>query len=144
MGEDARMLRMVVLLCGMIAAWPAPAQVVVLNGKSTIGSDSSAGQLLTVVSANSGGARVSIRTGPDVALVCDQKAPVTRCSAWVKTGARILIQMRRPASPLVPPGRGTPPTREQWGRSGCPGTLTGTDCIVVMSAARTVAVDWSK
>ncbi|MEN3749456.1 hypothetical protein TPR58_19935 [Sphingomonas sp. HF-S3] len=146
MGNTVRARRgvAVAVIAAFAVAAAGRAQVVVLNGRSAIGSDSSAGQLVTIVSANSGGARVSIRTDPEVALICDQKAPVTRCSAWVRTGARIRVEMRRPDSPRVPPGHGAAPTREQWGRGGCPGTLAGADCTVVMSAARTVAVDWSR
>lgn len=119
------------------------AQVTVLNGKSTIGSDSNAGRLLTVISVNSGGVRVSIRTEPAVALVCDEKTPVTRCAAWVKADERIALSLRRPESPRTPPGQGAAPTAAEWGLRGCPGTISGGDCIVTMSGNRTVSVDWA-
>ena len=126
-----------------LTAFQAMAQVTVLNGKSTIGSDSNAGKLLTVTSANSGGVRVSIRTAPAVSLVCDEKTPATRCAAWVKEGERIVLSLRRPEGPLTPPGQGSAPTAAEWGARGCPGTIRDGDCITTMSANRTVSVDWS-
>lgn len=126
----------------LFAAAPAATQVVVLNGKSTIGSDSNSGRLLTIVSAHSGGVRVSIKTDPAVALVCDEK-PVTTCSAWVKLGERITVSLRRPKSPRTPPGQGLAPTVAEWGR-GCQGTISGGDCLIAMRENRSVLVDWAK
>lgn len=133
----------VLMLALALTASQAMAQVTVLNGKSTIGSDSNAGKLLTVASANSGGVRVSIRTTPAVALVCDEKSPITRCAAWVKADERIVLSLRRPESSRTPPGQGAAPTTAEWGLRGCPGTIGGGDCIVTMSTNRTVSVDWA-
>jgi hypothetical protein len=119
----------------------AAAQVVLLGGKSTIGADSASGQSIRIVSANSGGARVSIDADPDVALVCDDKPDKTTCYAWVKTGSVIRVAMRRPQSPRTLPGQGTAPNPAQWAFD-CVGT-TGPDCTVTMSQPRTVFVDWA-
>lgn len=120
----------------------AAAQVVALNGKSTIGSDSKNGQAIRIVSQNSGGARVSIRTEPAVALVCDEKTPKTTCYAFVKPGERIAVSLRRPVSPRTIPGQGVAPKPNQWSFD-CVGT-SGPDCAVTMSQPRTVMVDWSQ
>jgi len=125
---------------GFVAV-PAQAQVILLGGKSTIGADSASGQAIRIVSANSGGARVSIDTDPDVALVCDDKADKTTCYAWVKTGSVIRVSLRRPPSPRTLPGQGVAPTPAQWVYD-CVGT-TGPDCTVTMNQTRTVYVDWS-
>ncbi|AQR72844.1 hypothetical protein [Sphingomonas sp. LM7] len=120
---------------------PAAAQVVVIGGPSTIGADSASGQAIRIVSANSGGARVSIDTDPDVALVCDDKPQKTTCHAWVKTGSVIRVALRRPAGPRTPLGQGEAPAPGQWSYD-CVGT-TGPDCTVRMSQTRTVFVDWA-
>jgi hypothetical protein len=122
-------------------ACPAAAQVVVLGGKSTIGADSTSGQAIRIVSANSAGARVSIDTDPDVALVCDDKPDKTTCHAWVKTGSVIRVTLRRPTSPRTMPGQGEAPAPSQWAYD-CIGT-TGPDCTVRMTQTRTVFVDWA-
>jgi hypothetical protein len=135
-----------VMLCAMPAAMviavPARAQVLLLDGKSTIGADSASGQSIRIVSANPGGARVSIDTHPDVALICDDKAPRTSCYAWVKTGSVIRVSLRRPAGPRMLPGQGAAPKPGQWGFD-CVGTM-GPDCTVTMNQARTVFVDWGR
>jgi hypothetical protein len=118
------------------------AQVVVLDGKSTIGSDSKNGHAIRIVSQNSGGARVSIRTQPAVALVCDEKTPKTTCYAWVKPGGTITVSLRRPPSPRIVPGQGAAPKPDQWAFD-CVGTR-GPDCTVTMTQARTVMVDWGQ
>ncbi|WP_404338547.1 hypothetical protein AB2M62_06250 [Sphingomonas sp. MMS12-HWE2-04] len=141
-GRAIMQARIWMLVGALLVAMPAVGQVVVLNGKSSIGSDSNSGRLLTIVSANSGGIRVSIKTDPAVALICDEK-PVTTCSAWVKQGERITVSLRRPDSPRTPPGQGLPPTVAEWGR-GCQGTISGGDCLVAMRESRSVSVDWSK
>ena len=123
------------------AATPAAAQVVLLDGKSTIGADSASGQSIRIVSAHSGGARVSIDTDPDVALVCDYKSEKTTCYAWVKTGSVIRVSLRRPATPRTMPGQGAAPAPGQWAYD-CVGT-TGPDCTVTMNQTRTVFVDWA-
>lgn len=123
------------------AAKPAQAQVILLAGKSTIGADSASGQSIRIVSANSGGARVSIDTDPDVALVCDDKADKTTCYAWVKTGSVVRVSLRRPPNPRTLPGQGIAPALAQWAYD-CVGT-TGPDCTVTMNQARTVFVDWA-
>lgn len=122
-------------------ATPAVAQVVVLGGPSTIGADSASGQVIRIVSANSGGARVSIDTDPDVGLVCDDKPEKTTCHAWVKTGSMIRVALRRPAGPRTMPGQGKAPAPAQWAYD-CVGT-TGPDCTVRMTQTRTVFVDWA-
>ena len=122
-------------------AMPAAAQVILLGGKSTIGADSASGQSIRIVSANSGGARVSIDADPDVALVCDDKADKTTCYAWVKTGSVIRVSLRRPQSPRTLPGQGVAPAPAQWAYD-CVGT-TGPDCTVTMDQTRTVFVDWA-
>lgn len=132
-----------VLSVALLAAFPAAAQVVVLNGKSTIGSDSNAGKMLRIVSANSGGVRVSIVTDPAVALICDERTPRTGCAAWVKAGTRIAVSLRRPDTPRTPPGQGALPSPARWGR-GCPGTISNGACVVTMTEGRTVSVDWAK
>lgn len=116
------------------------AQVVVLNGPSTIGSDSKNGHPIRVVSQNSGGARVSIRTEPAVALTCDDKVPRTTCYAFVKPGERITVSLRRPLPLRTKPEQGAAPKPDQWAYD-CVGT-TGPDCIVTMTQPRTVMVDW--
>jgi hypothetical protein len=125
---------------GFIAV-PAEAQVILLGGKSSIGADSASGQSIRIVSASSGGARVSIDTDPDVALVCDDKPEKTTCYAWVKTGSVIRVSLRRPSNPRTLPGQGMAPTPSQWVYD-CVGT-TGADCTVTMTQARIVYVDWS-
>lgn len=124
-----------------LAASPVLAQVVVLNGKSTIGADSASGKAIRIVSANSGGARVSITTDPAVALVCDEKVPLTTCYAFVKTGSVIRVALRKPANGRTLPGQGIAPTPAQWAYD-CIGT-SGPDCTVTMNQPRTVFVDWS-
>jgi hypothetical protein len=119
----------------------AAAQVVLLGGKSTIGADSASGQSIRIVSANSGGARVSIDADPDVALVCGDKPDRTTCYAWVKTGSVIQVALRRPQSPRTLPGQGLAPSPAQWAFD-CVGT-TGPDCTVTMNQPRTVFVDWA-
>jgi hypothetical protein len=123
------------------SAAPAASQVILLGGKSTIGADSASGQSIRIISANSGGARVSIDTDPDVALVCDDKVQKTTCYAWVKTGSVIRVSLRRPASPRTLPGQGAAPMPGQWAYD-CVGT-TGPDCTVTMNQSRTVFVDWA-
>ena len=125
----------------MLAGVAGASQVVLLGGKSTIGADSASGQSIRIVSANSGGARVSIDADPDVALVCDDKPDKTTCYAWVKTGSVIRVAMRRPQSPRTLPGQGLAPNPAQWAFD-CVGT-TGADCTVTMNQPRTVFVDWS-
>ncbi|NYT40753.1 hypothetical protein HZY97_08295 [Sphingomonas sp. R-74633] len=122
-------------------AMPASAQVILLDGKSTIGADSASGQSIRIVSVNPGSARVSIDTNPDVALICDDKAPKTTCFAWVKTGSVIRVSLRRPPNARTLPGQGVAPSPAQWAQD-CAGT-TGPDCIVRMNQARTVFVDWA-
>ena len=122
-------------------ATPVAAQVVLLDGKSTIGADSVSGQSIRIVSAHSGGARVSIDTDPDVALVCDDKSEKTTCYAWVKTGSVIRVSLRRPATLRTLPGQGAAPAPGQWAYD-CVGT-TGPDCTVTMNQTRTVFVDWT-
>jgi hypothetical protein len=119
-----------------------PAQVVVLNGPSTIGSDAKNGHALRIVSQSSGGATVSIRTTPATALVCDGNAPKTTCYAYVKPGERIAVSLRRPVSRRTPPGQGVAPKPHQWAYD-CVGT-TAPDCVVSMTQARTVMVDWGQ
>lgn len=123
------------------AAAPAAAQVVVIGGKSTIGADSASGEAIRIVSANSGGARVSIDTDPDVALVCDDKPGKTTCHAWVLTGSVIRVALRRPTGPRMMPGQGEAPAAAQWSYD-CVGT-SGPDCTVRMTQTRTVFVDWA-
>ncbi|NIJ20682.1 hypothetical protein FHS95_002374 [Sphingomonas naasensis] len=123
------------------AAAPGAAQVILLGGKSPIGADSASGQTIRIVSANAGGARVSIDTDPDVALICDDRSEKTTCYAWVKTGSVIRVALRRPASPRTVPGQGAAPTRAQWAYD-CIGTA-GPDCTVTMNRTRTVFVDWA-
>lgn len=125
----------------VFAACPAAAQVVVIGGTSTIGADSASGVPIRIVSANSGGMRVSIDTDPDVALVCDNKEPKTTCYAYVKKGSVIRVAMRRPTGPRAMPGQGVAPQPSQWAYD-CIGT-TGPDCVVTMDRVRTVFVDWS-
>lgn len=124
-----------------LSAAQAASQVILLGGKSTIGADSASGQTIRIVSTNSGRARVSIDTEPDVALVCDDDARKTACVAWVKTGSVIRVSLRRPTRPQTLPGQGMAPTPGQWAHD-CAGT-TGPDCTVTMSRTRTVFVDWS-
>lgn len=123
------------------AASSAVAQVVVIGGKSTISADAASGVPIRIVSANSGGVRVSIDTDPDVALVCDNKEPKTTCHAYVKKGSVIRVALRRPTGPRMMPGQGAAPQPSQWAYD-CMGT-TGTDCTVTMDRVRTVFVDWS-
>ena len=126
----------------LILSTAAGAQVVVLNGKSTIGADAKTGQAVRVVSTNSGGQRVSISSEPAVALVCNEKTPLTTCFAYVKTGSRITFKLRRPTSPRTIPGQGIAPKSSQWAYD-CVGTRTS-DCTVTMDRTRTVMVDWSR
>ena len=132
----------VIAAMALLTATAGGAQVVVLNGKSTIGADAKTGQAVRVVSANSGGQRVSITSEPAVALVCDEKTPLTTCFAYVKTGSRIAFKLRRPTSPRTIPGQGVAPKPSQWAYD-CVGTRTP-DCTVVMKQTRTVMVDWNQ
>lgn len=128
------------LLAAAAMSSPALAQVTVLNGPSMIGSDSANGVAIRVVSTNSGGKTVSIKSEPPVALVCDNKLPKTTCFAYVKPGERISFSLRRRDSPRLAPGQGTPPAFNQW-LFDCAGTI-GPDCVVSMTQTRTVMVDW--
>ena len=134
--------RSIVMAALLASASTAPAQVVVLNGKSTVGSDSKNGKAIRIVSANSGGQRVSIVTEPAIALVCDEKTPLTTCLAYVKPGTRVTAKLRLPTSVRTLPGTGLPPKPDQW-KYDCVGT-TGNDCTVAMTQTRTVMVDWGQ
>ena len=130
--------------CGAVALLVLPvsaatAQVTVLNGPSTVGSDSVNGRKLQILSANAGDATVTLRTEPAIALVCDQATPTTLCFAYVQPNIRVRISPRR-ATP--PSGRPAGPTVRQWGRDCADNT--GPDCIVTMDQNRTVLIDWAR
>lgn len=138
----AKLFMATLLAAGALVCGSAAAQVVMLNGKATNYADSNTGRLLTVISAHSGGARVAVTTDPAVALVCDNKEPVTTCSAWVHAGSRVAVTLRRPDSARTPIGGGLTPTIRQW-RADCAGATAPT-CVVKMDANRTVEVDWGR
>lgn len=131
----------IAVLTAMLASAPSVAQVAMLNGKVTNIADSNTGKLLKIVSINPGGVRVSVKTDPSIALVCDARAPATTCTAWVKAGSKVTVILRRPQSVRGLPGDGLPPHHMQW-RGDCAGT-TANDCVVTMDADRIVQVDWA-
>lgn len=115
----------------LLAAAPvAGGSLSVVNGRPDEMADSQSGELLRIVSANAGGARVTLRTQPSLMLTCDSAANPT-CLAWVARGRKVRVELRR--SDAAPrPG--------QW-RDDCAGT-TEPDCAVRMDRGRTVMVDW--
>lgn len=125
----------------ILASAPGVAQIAMLNGKATNIADSNTGRLLRIVSVNPGGVRVSVRTEPSIALVCDARTPASTCTAWVRAGSKVTVILRRPPDARAVPGAGAAPHRTQW-RGDCAGT-TAVDCVVTMDADRVVQVDWA-